>query len=113
MRVLASAVLAMESLVMGIAVLLATKDHSGGPLLLGGLIAILLILCIGLLKMRIGWILGSLLQVAMIAYGFVVSTAFVLGAIFAFLWICAIVVGRKGEAARAELLANPREAKES
>ena len=110
MKVLASAVLAMEVLVMGFAVLLASKDHTDGALLLGGVIAFLMIVSIGLLKMRTGWILGSLLQVALIGYGFVVATAFILGVIFAGLWISAIVVGRKGEAARARLLANPREA---
>jgi cbb3-type cytochrome oxidase subunit 3 len=39
----------------------------------------------------------------MIAYGFVVFTMFFLGAIFLGLWVTAIVVGRKGEAARAAL----------
>lgn len=110
MKVLARAVLSMEVLVMGFAVLLASKDHSGGALLVGGLIALLLILSAGLLKTKAGWILGSLLQFAIIGYGFVVTTAFILGAIFTGLWISAIVVGRKGEAARARLLANPREA---
>jgi len=112
MKVLATAVLSMEVLVMGFAVLLASKDQSGTPLIIGGVIALLLILSIGMLRMRVGWVLGSLLQVAIMAYGLVVSTAFILGVIFTGLWICAIVVGRKGEAARARLLANPREAKD-
>jgi hypothetical protein len=30
-----------------------------------------------------------------------------LGTLFAFLWVCAFVIGRKGEAIRASLLANP------
>jgi uncharacterized membrane protein len=110
MKVLASAVLSMEVLVIGFAVLLASKDHSGLALAYGGIIAILLIISVGLLRKKAGWVLGSLMQVALIAYGFVVTTAFILGVIFAGLWICAIVVGRKGEAARARLLANPREA---
>jgi hypothetical protein len=37
----------------------------------------------------------------MIAYGFVVFTMFFLGALFAGLWAAAIIIGRKGEAARA------------
>ncbi|MBC7464270.1 MAG: DUF4233 domain-containing protein [Actinobacteria bacterium] len=111
MKVLATAVLSMEVLVMGFAVLLASKDHSGTALVIGGIIALFLILSIGMLRMRVGWVLGSLLQLAIIAYGFVVTTAFILGVIFTGLWICAIVVGRKGEATRARLLANPREAK--
>ncbi|MSW57924.1 MAG: DUF4233 domain-containing protein, partial [Actinobacteria bacterium] len=41
------------------------------------------------------------LQIAAFFYGFFVTPMFFLGALFAGLWICAIVVGRKGEAARA------------
>ena len=40
----------------------------------------------------------------MLAYGFQIFTMFFMGAIFLGLWIAAIVVGRKGEAARAALL---------
>ena len=109
MKVLASAVLLMEVLVIGFAVLLASKDHSGAALILGGIIALLLIFAVGMLRMRAGWVLGSLLQLAMIAYGFVITPAFFMGILFAGLWICAIVVGRKGEAARAKLLENLRE----
>jgi hypothetical protein len=41
----------------------------------------------------------------MLAYGFAVTSMFLVGAIFLGLWIAAIVVGKKGEAARAALLA--------
>ncbi|MDP1721495.1 MAG: DUF4233 domain-containing protein [Candidatus Nanopelagicaceae bacterium] len=104
MKVLGSAVLAMEVMVMGFAVLLASKNESGGLLILGGVIAFLLIIAAGMLRKRSGWILGSILQVAMIAFGFVVTPLFFLGALFGGLWVAAIVVGRKGEAARAALL---------
>lgn len=104
MKVLGSAVLAMEVMVMGFALLLASKNEGGGILIFGGVIAFLLIVAAGMLRKRSGWILGSILQVAMIAYGFVVTPLFFLGALFAGLWVAAIVVGRKGEAARAALL---------
>ena len=104
MKVLASAVLSMEVLVIGFAVLLASKDHNGWALILGGVIALLLIFSVGMLRMRAGWMLGSLMQFALIAYGFVITPAFFMGVLFAGLWICAIVVGRKGEAARAKLM---------
>lgn len=94
----------MEVMVMGFAVLLASKNESGGLLILGGVIAFLFIVAAGMLRKRSGWILGSILQVAMIAYGFVVTPLFFLGALFGGLWVAAIVVGRKGEAARAALL---------
>lgn len=104
MKVLGATVLAMESLVMGFALLLATKDHRGSALIAGVVIAILLMLNAGMLKKRAGWITGSLLQFALLLYGFVVKPLFILGVLFTGLWIGAIVVGRKGEAARAALL---------
>ena len=79
-------------------------EHSGLVLSLGGLISILLLLTAGLMKKKIGWVIGSILQVAMISYGYFVYSMYFMGALFAGLWIAAYVVGRKGEAIRAELL---------
>ncbi len=105
MRMLASSVLVMESFVMGFALLLAMKDHSSLILIIGAVIAIACLLTPGLLKKKFGWILGWFLQAALLAYGFVVTSMFLVGAIFLVLWIAAILVGKKGEAARAALLA--------
>lgn len=106
MRMLASSVLIMEVFIMGFAMLLAKDDQSSIAIFIGVVIALLMLLTPGLLKKRIGWILGSLLQIAMIGYAvFVPSMAFI-GALFGGLWIAAIVVGRKGEAARAALMAS-------
>ena len=105
MRMLASSVLIMEVFIMGFAMLLAKDNQSSLAIIIGIVVALLMLLTPGLLKKRIGWILGSLLQIAMIGYAvFVPSMAFV-GALFGGLWIAAIVVGRKGEAARAALMA--------
>lgn len=104
MRVLSAAVLSMEAFVMGFAVLLAMGEHSGGALALGGALAIALLLNAGLMKKKVGWVLGSLLQITLIGYGYVVTSMYFMGAIFAALWIAAYLVGRKGEAIRAELL---------
>jgi hypothetical protein len=104
MRILSASVLAMEAFVMGFAVLLAMGEHSGGALSLGGILAILCLLNAGVMKRKIGWITGSALQIAMIAYGYVVTPMYFIGALFAALWIAAFLVGRKGEAIRAELL---------
>jgi hypothetical protein len=105
MRVMASAVLVMESLTMGFALLLAKDDAASTALWLGGLLAILLLLTPGLLKRKIGYQIGSLLQIGLIAYGVVEYTMYFLGALFAALWIIAIVLGRKGEAIKARLIA--------
>jgi len=106
MRVLGSAVLAMEFLVMCFAMLLAKDNHEPSTVIAGAVIAILLLLTPGLLKKRSGWILVSILQLLMIGYAVVVPSMAIVGLIFGGLWIAAIVVGRKGEAARAALMAS-------
>ena len=106
MRVLGSAVLAMEFLVMCFAMLLAKDNQEPSTIIAGAVIAILLLLTPGLLKKRTGWILGSILQFFMIGYALVVPSMAIVGLIFGGLWIAAIVVGRKGEAARAALMAS-------
>ena len=105
MRVLGSAVLVMEFFVMCFAMLIA-KDHETSTIVAGAVIAILLLLTPGLLKKRTGWILGSILQFLIIGYAVVVPSLAILGLIFGGLWIAAIVVGRRGEAIRAKLMAS-------
>jgi hypothetical protein len=103
MRMLASSVLVMESFTMGFALLIAMNSSDTWELAAGALLAILLLLAPGLLKRKSGWVIGSVLQIPLIAYGMVVTMMYFLGGIFALLWIAAIVVGRAGEAARARL----------
>lgn len=104
MKVLASSVLAMEIMLMGFAVLLVSKNHNGSAPIWGGIIAALLVVAAATLRTIVGWLLGSAMQMALIGYGFVATPLFFLGSLFAGLWIAAIVVGRKGEAARAALI---------
>lgn len=104
MRVLGSAVLVMEFFIMGFAMLIA-KDHESSTIIAGAVLAILFLLTPRLLKKKFGWILGSILQFLMIGYSVVVPSLAPLAILFGGLWIAAIVVGRKGEAARAALLA--------
>lgn len=99
----------MEALVMGFAILLAMQDHTALALSLGGVISFLCILTAGMMKTTRGWILGSLLQIALIAYGVVVPMMYFMGSLFAALWITAYFLGRKGEAIRAKLLAERAE----
>ncbi len=42
----------------------------------------------------------------MLAFGLIVNSFLIIGVIFTGLWIAAILVGRKGEAARAALMAS-------
>ncbi len=103
MRILGATVLVMEGLTVSFGLLLAMSSADTIWLWAGGALALLLILTAGLLKRKSGWIIGSLLQVGVFAYGFVVTAMFAMGVLYAGLWIAAIVVGRKGEAARARL----------
>lgn len=105
MRILGSSVLVMESMVMGFALLLAMKDSSTTALIIGSLISLALFLSAGLLKKRVGWIIASLLQLAMAGYSVVVPSLSIIALIFIVLWGCAIYFGRKGEAIRRELVA--------
>ena len=106
MRMLASAVLIMEVFIMGFAMLLAKDNQEPAAIIAGAVIALLMLLTPGLLKKRIGWILGSLLQLLMIGYAVVVPSMAIVGLLFGGLWIAAIVVGRRGEAIRAKLMAS-------
>lgn len=102
----------MEIFVIGFAVLVAkdlTKSEiENEAMILGGAIALLAFIASGTLKWKFGWILGWIVQFSLIAYGFAVYTMFFLGALFLGLWTAAIVVGRKGEAARAAFSESPK-----
>lgn len=105
MRVLAAAVLTMESILMGFALLIAKDDASLTQIILGALLAILFIFNAGLLKRRGGYLLGSFLQIFLIGYGLVVPHMYYMGGVFTTLWIIAILLGRRGEAIKASLIA--------
>jgi cbb3-type cytochrome oxidase subunit 3 len=108
MRVLGSAVLSMEFFVMGFAMLIAKDQHETATIIYGAVFMVATIFTIRLLKKRSGWIIGSLLQAMMMGYSVVVPSMAIVNIIFVGLWIAAYVVGKKGEAARAALLAKGR-----
>lgn len=94
----------MEFFVMGFALLLAKDHHGATALWIGGLIALLCLLTAGMMRNIRGWYIGTLVQIALIAYGTVVPLMYFMGALFAALWVTAYLVGRKGEAIRAALI---------
>ena len=96
----------MESLTVGFAILLAIKDQSSMGILYGSILAVALFATAGILKRRSGFYVGTVLQVFVIAFGLFVSSFFIMGVVFAGLWAAAIIVGQKGEAARAKLMAS-------
>ncbi|MFC7620902.1 DUF4233 domain-containing protein [Microlunatus sp. GCM10028923] len=64
---------------------------------LGGLAALLALASAGLMRSTAGYPLGWLTQVAGIALGFANPTMFVVGAIFAGVWLLFFVLGRRLE----------------
>ena len=105
MKILGASVLIAESMTMGFAILLAMKDQSNAAIIYGCVVSFLLFVTAGLVRRPGGFTIGWIMQIAMIGYGFVVPSFFIIGAVLIGLWIAAIVIGRKGEAVRAALLA--------
>ena len=102
---MSAAVLAMESILMGFALLIAKDSASSFQIWLGGLLSLLLLLTAGMLKRKGGYLLGSILQIFLISYGLVVWHMYYMGSLFLILWVIAILLGRRGEAIKARLIA--------
>ncbi len=98
----------MESLIMGFALLIAMDKHGAVAVSLGAALAVVILLTAGVMKRMTGWYVGSLWQVGLISYGVVVPVMYFLGTLFALLWASAFLIGRRGEAIKAALLANPQ-----
>ena len=95
MKVLGASVLIAESMTLGFAILLAMKDHSQAAIIYGCVVSFLLFVSAGLVRLPGGFVIGSLMQIAMIAFGFVEPSFFIIGVVLIGLWVAAIVVGRK------------------
>ena len=105
MKILGASVLIAESMTLGFALLIAMKDQSNAAIVYGCVVSFLLFVAAALVRRPGGFVFGSLMQIAMIGFGFVEPSFFIIGVVLIALWVAAIVVGRKGEAARAALLA--------
>ena len=103
-RGMCSAVLFLEAITLGLStpVMIAVADVSPGVALPVGLgLALLCLLTSGLLRKEWAYTLGWIIQGAAIALGFLVTTMFFLGGIFALLWASADLLGRKIDRERA------------
>ncbi len=108
MRAVAATLLGLEAIVALLAALTAVTTTDVAPGLAwaaGGGLAVLCVLAAGLLRRPAGPVLGSVVQVLAIASGFVVPTMFFLGALFAGLWVLALVLGRRIDAVQAQRVA--------
>ncbi|MBU6278188.1 MAG: DUF4233 domain-containing protein [Actinomycetales bacterium] len=105
MKVLGTAVLAMEIIVMVLAVPIAATNGSlpDTRTAIIGAVAIMLVLIVAIGALRRGprgiW-LGWAAQVLVLACGFVVPMMFIVGGIFAVLWFVALRLGRRVESAQ-------------
>jgi hypothetical protein len=98
---MAATTLTCEALVVIFAGLVA-KDLSslslGQALGISAALAIGCLVAAGMLRSRSGYVVGSVLQVLVIGYGFWLHTMFFVGALFAGLWITSLVMGTRAEA---------------
>jgi hypothetical protein len=100
MRRLGASVLGMEAVVVGLITPVAINLYGVTPSIavtVGIGLAVACVLVAGLLKRPFAYIAGSVLQLLVIATGFLVFPMFVLGVIFTALWITAIFVARRVE----------------
>lgn len=113
MKVLGSAVLAIEAIIVLLAIPVAATNGSvanrGLAIGIGVGLAVILLLAVGTLRRPWGVGLGWVLQVAILATGLLVPLMFIVGAIFVILWFFAIRSGRRVDALRAERAAAPVE----
>ncbi|PZG96435.1 DUF4233 domain-containing protein [Streptomyces sp. NTH33] len=108
MRTLCSSTLIGEFFVIGFAALVAMKDPGLSMTTVWTVSGVAMMLCLllcGLVTRPGGVALGWVLQVALIASGFVVPMMFFLGAVFAALWWASVHFGRKVDEAKARFAA--------
>ena len=97
MRVVLMAVLIFEVIVFGLAIpvmIMISNVPAAAAAAFGGGAAVLAILAAGL-RSRVGYILGWAAQLAGLALGFLTSTMFIVGALFAAVWVLSFVLGKR------------------
>jgi hypothetical protein len=98
MRVVLMTVLIFEVIVFGLAIpvmILISGVPAAAAAAFGGGAALLALLAAGLLRSRAGYFLGWLAQLAGLALGFLTTTMFVVGAVFAAVWVMSFVMGKR------------------
>jgi Protein of unknown function (DUF4233) len=98
MRVMCSSVLGLQAVVLALTapvMITLTNVSTGVALAIGLGLAFAALAITALLRHRWAVWAGHLLQVATIGLGFVVSGMFLLGSVFATLWVTAVVLGTR------------------
>ena len=86
----------------GVVTMGVTDIGNAASLTLGLGLALLCVVAAGLLRFRVGYLLGHLVQVVSIGLGFVTTPMFFLGVVFAGLWFTAYVLGDRIDRERVE-----------
>jgi uncharacterized membrane protein YciS (DUF1049 family) len=100
-----SAILVLEAVVLfltGVVSIGTTELAAGTALGIGVGLAVVCVVAAGLLGRPGGYALGWLVQAVSIALGFLVTTMFFLGVVFAALWAGAYFLGAKVDREKAE-----------
>jgi hypothetical protein len=100
MRRLCAGVLGMEAVVLGLTTPVAITLGNVAPIVAASVglgLALCCVVLTAMLRKPIAYTLGTVLQVLAIATGFLVSTMFFLGVLFAALWFTAIFVAHRVE----------------
>lgn len=111
-RLFALMVLVAEAFVVGFATLVA-KDLADvtrtQALAAGGVLALLCLLAAGLLRSRVGYLVGWVVQLLLVASAWWVPVMLVIGVAFAALWVVALVQGSRADALTARRAHRARE----
>ncbi|MFB9378270.1 DUF4233 domain-containing protein [Kineococcus gynurae] len=107
-RMMAATTLLAEAFVVFFATLVAARlseVEQNTALIAGGVLLLLCLLCAGMLRSPRGYAFGWVLQVLIVASGFVVPVMFAVGLGFAVIWFFAVRIGDRIERERAEFVA--------
>ncbi len=98
MRVVLMTVLIFEVIVFGLAIpvmIFISDVPAAAAAGFGGGTALLALVAAGLLRYRVGYVLGWLTQLAGLALGLLTPTMFIVGALFAAVWVLAFALGKR------------------
>jgi Protein of unknown function (DUF4233) len=98
MRVVLMTVLIFEVIVFGLAIpvmILVSGVSAMAAAGFGGGAALLALLAAGLLRSRVGYILGWAAQLAGLALGLLTTAMFIVGAVFAAVWVMSFLMGTR------------------
>jgi hypothetical protein len=98
MRVVLMTVLIFEVIAFGLAIpvmIFISNVSAVAAAAFGGATALLAILAAGLLRSRVGYVLGWIAQLAGIALGLLTTMMFVVGAMFAAVWVLSFALGKR------------------